>query len=87
MSIISDAFNKLLELEEGEKLQIGVTGVSQLHSYRTMFYKEASLFKHKTGIKLPVSCEKKIVNGKLVLEVMLKSVNFKVVGEQNDATR
>jgi len=84
MSIISDAFNKLLELEEGQKLQIEVGTQSRLHNYRTMFYKEASLFQKKTGVKLPISCERKIINDKLFLEVAVKPIEFKVIGEPHE---
>lgn len=84
MSIISEAFNKLLELEKGQKLLITVNDQKQLHSYRTMFYKERELYKKRTGIELPLTCHKKVIDGEMVLEVSLTPVRFNVIGDKKN---
>ena len=83
MSIISDAFNRLLELDEGQKIQIAVDDMKQLHSYRTMFYKEREMYRKKTEIYLPMTCHKRVLNGNIILEVSLSPVEFKVIGGEN----
>ena len=83
MSIISEVFNKLLELNKGEKIEIACATQSQLHSFRTMLYKEKSLYKKKTGIDLPLTCNKVVIRGQLILEVILRPVAF-IVRSSNE---
>lgn len=81
MSIISEAFNKLLEIEEGEKIQIACIDNQQLHSFRTMLFKERDLYKKATGNEIPLTTNKKWLKDQLILEVELKRLSFAVVGK------
>ena len=86
MSIISEVFNKLLELDLGEKIEIACASQSQLHSFRTMMYKEKALYQKKTGVDLPLTCNKIVVKDQLILECIMRRVPYAIVRTANEGT-
>lgn len=58
MSQVNELFDRALALKKGKKLTVKCTDVKQVHSIRTMFYRQAARYEKQTGNSPELMCSK-----------------------------
>ncbi len=62
MSMVNELFDRALALEKGKKLTVKCADVKQVHSIRTMFYRQAAKYEKQTGQAPELMCSKEGTN-------------------------
>lgn len=85
MGRVSEAFNSIVMLEDGQKMLIKVEDEKKLASIRTLLHREKKAYELATGRTIPMACSTIIEDdGTMFLEVKNEPLEFKIV-EDTDA--